>query len=193
MSGQARAGCRGISHVGLNSRVSSPRYCSSCIAASEADSSRPTLRASLKKLPTPRLSASGRPKRKAAELQIDYHALHHHISSPTAKWLALIRDPRASGRAIRETPYPRVPGRVLSRDWVEGRTADAQKYPPEIFHGPDREPFVVTPEDGGFESMGGRLPPPGFTVQDVARLVGPDVVVPVIGALGERAGLEGKD
>jgi hypothetical protein len=39
----------------------------------------------------------------------------------------------------------------------------------------------VTKEDGGFTSMGGRLPKPELTVQDVADLVGRDRMVDVIG------------
>jgi hypothetical protein len=38
-------------------------------------------------------SASARPKRQAALNRPDYHALHHHIATPTAKWLHLIADP----------------------------------------------------------------------------------------------------
>lgn len=38
-------------------------------------------------------SAPGRPKRQAALNRPDYHALHHHIATPTAKWLHLIADP----------------------------------------------------------------------------------------------------
>lgn len=43
-----------------------------------------------------------RPKRKATLERPDYHALHNNISTPTSKWLALIRDPAKSGRKIRE-------------------------------------------------------------------------------------------
>jgi F-box/leucine-rich repeat protein 10/11 len=53
--------------------------------------------------------------------------------------------------------------------------------PGSLFYGPTREPLIVRPEDGGFEGMGGKLPGKDFTVQDVARLVGPDRQVDVIG------------
>lgn len=46
-----------------------------------------------------------RPKRKATLQRPDYHALHNNISTPTAKWLALIRDPGKSGRKIREGEF----------------------------------------------------------------------------------------
>lgn len=41
----------------------------------------------------------------------------------------------------------------------------------------------MRPEDGGLTSMGGQVPPPGLTVDDVSRLVGPQRMVDVIGGL----------
>ena len=40
-----------------------------------------------------RSSRISRPKRQVAMAPIDYHALHNHIPTPTAKWLRLINDP----------------------------------------------------------------------------------------------------
>lgn len=53
--------------------------------------------------------------------------------------------------------------------------------PPDLYYGPKREPLIIKPEDGGFEGLGGRIPGRDFSVQDVARLVGPDRMVDVIG------------
>ena len=155
---------------------------------------------------------NGRPKRKVAENQPDYHALHNHISTPTAKWLALIKEPKKTGRVISERecvahlglsavfcmsvelskgatqigPYTRIPGSLLTKQWIESDPSSSSnpQHSPSIFHGPDREPFVVSKEDGGFTSMGGKLPKTGLTVQDVANLVGRDRMVDVIGELG---------
>lgn len=44
-----------------------------------------------------------RPKRAAALNAPDYHALHNHISTPTSKWLGLIKDPKKTGRKISES------------------------------------------------------------------------------------------
>jgi F-box/leucine-rich repeat protein 10/11 len=41
-----------------------------------------------------------RPKRQAALNRPDYHALHHHIATPTAKWLHLIADPEKYNATI---------------------------------------------------------------------------------------------
>lgn len=49
------------------------------------------------------LPDGARPQRKAAINQPDYHALHHSISTPTAKWLDLIADPGKTGRTINES------------------------------------------------------------------------------------------
>lgn len=49
-----------------------------------------------------RAKEPARPKRKATLERPDYHALHNIISTPTSKWLALIRDPGKTGRKIRE-------------------------------------------------------------------------------------------
>ena len=77
---------------------------------------------------------------------------------------------------------------MVSREWIEGRLDGAGSSqtpipPGSKFYGSTREPLIVRPEDGGFESMGGKLPGKEFTVQDVAKLVGPDRSVDVIGKL----------
>jgi hypothetical protein len=41
--------------------------------------------------------------------------------------------------------------------------------------------LIVKQEDGGFEAMGGKLPSKDLTVQDVAKLVGGERMVDVIG------------
>ena len=45
-------------------------------------------------------SSMNRPKRQVAKNRPDYHALHHHIATPTAKWLELISDPDKYGADI---------------------------------------------------------------------------------------------
>jgi hypothetical protein len=45
-------------------------------------------------------STSARPKRQAALNRPDYHALHHHIATPTGKWLRLIADPEKYNTTI---------------------------------------------------------------------------------------------
>jgi len=53
--------------------------------------------------------------------------------------------------------------------------------PPTLFYGSNREPLIIGPEEGGFESLGGKLPSKDLTVGEIARLVGPDRMVDVIG------------
>lgn len=46
-------------------------------------------------------NGSARPKRQVAMNRPDYHALHHHIATPTARWLDLIKDPEKYGAVIK--------------------------------------------------------------------------------------------
>jgi hypothetical protein len=43
-----------------------------------------------------------RPKRQVAMHRPDYHALHHHIATPTARWLDLIHDPAKYNTEIKD-------------------------------------------------------------------------------------------
>jgi len=74
---------------------------------------------------------------------------------------------------------------MVTKAWIEAQMDQADfsgsSAPGSLFYGTTREPLIVRPEDGGFEAMGGKLPDKKFTVQDVARLVGPDRQVDVIG------------
>lgn len=76
---------------------------------------------------------------------------------------------------------------MVTRDWIESEPGPSSKYPahlaPTLFYGSKREPLVIKQEDGGFEAMGGKLPSRETTVDDVARLVGGDRTVDVIGEL----------
>ncbi|WVR09368.1 hypothetical protein IAU60_006434 [Kwoniella sp. DSM 27419] len=92
-----------------------------------------------------------RPKRNVK--QLDYHNLNNSIATPT-------------------TAYRHVPGELLTKEWLD--SPDHPDYPPSMFYGPGREPLIIGPDDGGFTALGGSLPDPDLTVQDVARLVGPD-------------------
>lgn len=44
-------------------------------------------------------------------------------------------------------------------------------------------PIIINPSNGGYSGLGGSIPPPDITVNDVARLVGPERMVDVIGML----------
>jgi hypothetical protein len=74
---------------------------------------------------------------------------------------------------------------MVTRAWIEARMEGGEAAEPaapgSLFYGTTRTPLIVRPEDGGFEAMGGKLPDRSFTVQDVAKLVGPDRQVDVIG------------
>ncbi|TXT09207.1 hypothetical protein VHUM_02681 [Vanrija humicola] len=131
-----------------------------------------------------------RPKRKAALERPDYWNMHNHIATPTKNWLDLIKDPKKYGRVIKPDNFPRVPGSLLRREWVESGASASDlglaeppyppEFPPTLFYGPTREPLVVTSSEGGLSSMGGMVPDPSLTVDDVARLVGPEKLVDVI-------------
>lgn len=129
-------------------------------------------------------AAEGRPKRKAALERPDYWNMHHHNATPTKGWIDLIKDPKKRGRVIKPDNFPRVPGELLRRPWLDGETVN--ELPPTLFYGPTREPLVVRPENGGLISMGGKVPGPSLTVDDVSRLVGPEKMVDVISELRGR-------
>jgi hypothetical protein len=50
-----------------------------------------------------------RPKRQVALNQPDYHALHHHIATPTKKWLDLIQNPAAHNTVIHDGKFTQLP------------------------------------------------------------------------------------
>ncbi|KAK8854559.1 hypothetical protein IAR55_003298 [Kwoniella newhampshirensis] len=123
----------------------------------------------------------GRPKRNV--VQLDYNNLNNSIATPTTQWLDLIANPAKTGRTILDADYPRVPGKLVTRAWLESSslsTSDTDMPPPTCFYGPKRRPIIVRPEDGGFASLGGHIPGKDLTVQEVARLVGPKKMVDVI-------------
>ncbi|KAK4689621.1 hypothetical protein P7C73_g484, partial [Tremellales sp. Uapishka_1] len=160
--------------------------------------------------PAPESTTDSRPKRQAALNKPDYHALHNHIATPTSKWLELIHDPGKTNRVINDAKLPCIPGRLLTKAWIESTaptdspTPSTPKdyvpmyplteastsaptainhpphLPPTLFYGDKREPLIVRPEDGGFASLGGRLPAKGMTVTEIAQLVGKDKIVDVI-------------
>lgn len=109
--------------------------------------------------------------------------MHHHIATPTGRWLDLIANPEKYNTTIIDADYPRLAGKLVSRDWIEGNADKAGPSMPSgsNFYGSGRQPIIVRPEDGGFEAMGGKLPGKDFTVQDVAKYVGQDRAVDVIG------------
>uniref|UniRef100_A0A1B9FYQ8 [histone H3]-dimethyl-L-lysine(36) demethylase n=1 Tax=Kwoniella bestiolae CBS 10118 TaxID=1296100 RepID=A0A1B9FYQ8_9TREE len=132
-------------------------------------------------------SNEGRPKRNIKPL--DYHNLNNSIATPTNQWLDLIADPGKYGRVILDAKYKSVPGNLLSRSWLDSSSSSSSSsdYPPTLFYGPDREPIIVRPENGGFTSMGGQIPGKDLTVQDVARLVGPKRMVDVIDVSSQQS------
>ncbi|WVF67599.1 hypothetical protein IAT40_002357 [Kwoniella sp. CBS 6097] len=137
---------------------------------------------------TSEVKSEGRPKRNVR--QLDYHNLNNSIATPTSQWLDLIADPAAYGTTILDADYRCVPGKLLSKAWLESDPSSSEwsePYPPTLFYGEDREPIIVRPEDGGFTSMGGHLPGKDLTVQEVAKLVGPEKMVPVIDVASQNS------
>jgi len=60
-------------------------------------------------------SAPSRPKRQAALNRPDYHALHHHIATPTGKWLRLIADPEKYNTTILDGELSTFPCQLTFR------------------------------------------------------------------------------
>ncbi|WVN86153.1 uncharacterized protein L203_101314 [Cryptococcus depauperatus CBS 7841] len=138
------------------------------------------------------LKAQSRPKRKTT--QIDYHNLNDSIPTPTKNWLDLISDPEKYGRIILSGNYPTIPGRLLTRQWLESQSLPHQpsspspNISPTCFWGPlERVPLIVRPSDGGFSSLGGHIPGKDLTVQEVANLVDPQRMVDVIDVASQQS------
>jgi hypothetical protein len=64
--------------------------------------------------PADESSATARPKRQAALNRPDYHALHHHIATPTGKWLRLIADPEKYNTTILDGELARLLAKLLT-------------------------------------------------------------------------------
>jgi len=75
--------------------------------------------------------------------------------------------------------FPRISAFRVRKQSLEDET-------PIPFYGHNREPIVITSTGGGYSGLGGSIPPPSLTVKDVARLVGPERMVDVIGRLQMR-------
>ena len=75
--------------------------------------------------PTLTEQPNSRPKRQAALNRPDYHAMHNHIATPTARWLELIKEPGKYGTSI-------SPGESPPSFLPQGRTllTPRQLYPP---------------------------------------------------------------
>ncbi|WWD19304.1 hypothetical protein CI109_103762 [Kwoniella shandongensis] len=133
---------------------------------------------------SPQLENGGRPKRNV--VQLDYNNLNNSIATPTTQWLDLIANPAKTGRTILDADYPRIPGKLVTKAWLESSSSSSPNVltpdapSPTCFYGPDRQPIIIRPEDGGFSSLGGHIPGKDLTVQEVARLVGPKKMVDVI-------------
>lgn len=206
LTGRTRCQSGELSYLNLSPPARADlRYCPECIAASAEDGGQKPLVATLKRRKRPSAAtitfkrarpstedsqasastgndataAEGRPKRRAALERPDYWNMHHHNATPTKGWIDLIKDPKKYGREVKPDDFPRVPGKLLRKSWLEGEILN--ELPPTLFYGPTREPLVVEPENGGLSSLGGKVPDANLTVDDVSRLVGPDKMVDVIG------------
>lgn len=101
--------------LAIHSSSLTQRFCRNCITRNENlvatidKSFPPKIFAQRKREATESIKSEDghRPKRAAALNRPDYHALHHHIATPTARWLDLIQDPGKYGVKIAE-------GRFLS-------------------------------------------------------------------------------
>lgn len=150
-------------------------------------------------------SGKSRPKRQAAMMQPDYKALHNSIPTPTYRWLDLIANPEKTGRTISDRellcplesrqsegladypghvrwtgPFTQVDGSCLDKAWLDSEDTPPGAPSPSLFFGPDREPIIIPKSKGGFTSLGGRIPDPKLSFQDVANLVGREQKLDVV-------------
>ena len=73
-------------------------------------------------------------------------------------------------KVLKEDNFERVHGSDLSLDWLNDNTSALN------------EPIIIEQPDG----LGMSMPPSDFTVADVARIVGPDTPVEVMGKYAKK-------
>lgn len=116
------------------------------------------------------------PARKSARKKAprDYANLHNGILPQTPEkgpgtesWLALLQEKEKSGAIVVSDSFRRMKGNEVTLDWLN-EDDEAMK-----------EPIVIESTEG----LGMKMPPEGLTVDDVAKLVGEDAPVEVMGEL----------
>ncbi|KAI0807049.1 jumonji protein [Fomes fomentarius] len=101
------------------------------------------------------------PARKSArkKTQRDYLGLNSGQEADPSRWLRMME-----GKVIKKGPFKRMQGSEVGIEWLEN-DEDAMK-----------EPVLIETEEG----LGMKMPPPGFTVDNVAEALGEDFPVEVI-------------
>lgn len=104
------------------------------------------------------------PARKSTrkKTQRDYAGLNAGQEADPSRWLRMME-----GKAIKKDPFRRMKGSDVGVEWLEND------------EGAMREPIVIESDEG----LGMKMPPPAFTVSDVAETLGEDMPVEVIGTL----------
>jgi F-box/leucine-rich repeat protein 10/11 len=102
------------------------------------------------------------PARKSSRkrTQLDYANLNAGVESDPSRWLRVIQS-----KPIRDDNFRRMKGADVGLEWLENDETAM------------REPIVVENPEG----LRMKMPPPEFSVQDVADEVGPETPVEVIG------------
>lgn len=108
------------------------------------------------------------PARKSTrkKTQRDYLGLNSGQEADPSRWLRMME-----GKVIKKDPFKRMQGSEVGIEWPEN-DEDAMK-----------EPVLIETEEG----LGMKMPPPGFTVDNVAEALGEDFPVEVIGTFASWA------
>lgn len=103
------------------------------------------------------------PARKSSrkKMQRDYAGLNAGNEADPSRFLRMME-----GKVIKRDPFARMPGSEVGIEWLESD------------EGAMKEPILVETEEG----LGMKMPPAGFTVDDVVEALGEDYPVEVIGA-----------
>lgn len=103
------------------------------------------------------------PARKSArkKTQRDYAGLNAGNEADPSRFLRMME-----GKVIKRDPFARMLGSEVGIEWLEGDESAM------------KEPILVETEEG----LGMKMPPAGFTVDDVVEALGEDHPVEVIGA-----------
>src|ERR1700722_14012038 len=92
--------------------------------------------------------------------QQDYANLNSGLQSDPSRWMRLL-----DSKIVAEANFKRMHGSGVSLNWLNSDDSAM------------REPIIIESPDG----LGMKMPPPTFTVRDVAEIVGEDAPVEVIG------------
>ncbi|KAF8320033.1 Clavaminate synthase-like protein [Clavulina sp. PMI_390] len=107
------------------------------------------------------------PARKSSRTtnKVDYHNLNHGIAGDPRRWFKHLTQ-----KPMKKSYFKKMKGADVSLEWLQNDETAMT------------EPIIIEKPDG----LGMKMPPPSFTVSDVAKIVGPKEKVEVLDVASQR-------